>query len=70
MAAPLGVYLVYALFYALQHDVALYAIVANLRHTPFARLALALFLTPLALTLAMSWKTRERALQELLSRTV
>jgi hypothetical protein len=68
MFAPLLVYAVYVSVRAAREDMPLFHIIEGLRFIAYAQWILALMLLPLTLTIAIAWKTKERAFDALKTR--
>ncbi len=67
MTAPLLAFFVYAVFGATRFGIPLGHFLADARYLPYAHLVLALFILPLTLTLAITWKTKQRALAQVIT---
>ena len=61
MSAPVFLYFVYATLYAGRADIPLHRTLEDLRYLPYIQWYFALVLLPLTLTIAIAWKTKERA---------
>ncbi len=65
MAMPLVVYFGHSMLQAVRHEIPLYYVLENIRRIRHAPWLFALLLLPLTLTVAIAWKTKERALRTL-----